>query len=276
VTRPDSLPVAPAVPPPAALPAVPPVGQPVLQRRSVRFAGLLAVAAALGGSLAACGSSSDGPSLSSTSTSASPTASVPASASAEVAAQAKALLNRVHFAEAKLSTDYAWVANAVGTKTSVSASSVVLFVPQRKALSDAHGAMANAAKAARTAAQATPRNCPVVVSQRQAAYAAYNKGVAAYNSFVPAANSALTSLGHTTADRAAVQRAFNEVKAFSAAHPEADINMGTETSLAFAHSPADDKALTDAVHAAQTSLAATYSDLQKTRGNVANIAPTCG
>lgn len=257
-------------------PDSPPVLLPVVQRRSVRYAGLVAVAAALGGSLVACGSSSDGPSLSSASSSASSTASVPASASAAVTAQAKALLNRAHFAEAKLATDYSWVASAVGSKTSVSASNVVLFVPQRKALSDAHGAMANAAKAARSAAQATPRNCPVVASQRQAAYTAYNNAVAAYNSFVPAANAALTALGHTTTDRAAVASAFNEVKSFATAHPEADINMGTETSLAFAHSPADDKALTDAVNAAQTSLSSTYADLQKTRGNIANIAPTCG
>jgi hypothetical protein len=256
VTRPDHLPVS--------------------QYRFVRYAGAFAVAAALTGSLAACGSSSDGPSLSSSTTTNSPAASAPASASTAVAAQAKALLARVHFAEAKLATDYAWVASAVGSKTPVSTSNLSLFVTQRAALSNAHGAITNAAHAARSAAQATPRNCPVVASQRAAAYTAYNNGVAAYNSFVPAANAALTALGHTTADRAAVQSTFNELKAFATAHPEADINMGTETSLAFAHSPADDKALTDAVHSAQSSVASAYADLQKTRGNIATIAPTCG
>ena len=184
-------------------------------------------------------------------------------------AQAKALLARLHFAEAKLATDYSWVAAAEGSKSSVSASNVTLFVTQRSALSNAHGAVANAAHAARSAAQATPRNCPVVASQRQAAYAAYNSGVAAYNSFGPAANAALAALSHTTADRAAVQSALNELKTFADAHPEADVNMGTETGLAFAHSPSDDKALTDAVHAAQSSVASTYADLQKVRANVA-------
>jgi hypothetical protein len=52
--------------------------------------------------------------------------------------------------------------------------------------------------------------------------------------------------------------------------------LGTETGLAFAHSPADDTALTTAVHSAQASVASTYADLQKLRGNVALIAPTCG
>jgi hypothetical protein len=256
VTRPDHLPEPP--------------------NRFVRYAGAVAVAAALGGSLAACGNSSNGPSLSSA-TSTSPSASsVPASASTAVAAQAKALLARVHFAEAKLATDYSWVASAVDSKTSLSAKNVLLFPSQRAALSNAHGSLSNAAHAARSAAQATPRNCPVVASQRATAYTAYNNGVAAYNNFVPAANAALAALGHTSADRAAVQSTFNAVKSFAAAHPEADINMGTETSLAFAHSPADDKVLTDAVHSAQTSLGSTYADLTKTRGNVALIAPTCG
>ena len=35
-------------------------------------------------------------------------------------------------------------------------------------------------------------------------------------------------------------------------------------------------ALTAAVHSAQSSVASTYADLQKLRGNVALIAPTCG
>jgi hypothetical protein len=249
---------------------------PVTQYRFVRYAGAVAVAAALGGSLAACGSSSAGPSLSGATSSATPSVSAPTSASTAVAAQAKALLARLHFAEAKLSTDYSWVASAEGSKSSVSASNITLFVTQRSALSSAHGAVASAAHAARSAAQATPRNCAVVASQRQAAYAAYNNGVAAYNSFGPAANAGLVALSHTTADRAAVQSALNEVKTFADAHPEAGINMGTETGLAFAHSPSDDKALTDAVHAAQSSVASTYSDLQKVRANVATISPTCG
>jgi hypothetical protein len=249
---------------------------PVSRYRFVRYAGAVTVAAALTASLAACGSTAKGPSLSSATVSTKPSASAPTTASAAVVAQAKALLARLHFAEAKLSSDYAWVAAAQGSKTSGSASNVTLFVTPRSALSNAHGAVANAAHAARSAAQATPRNCPVVASQRQAAYAAYNNGVAAYNSFGPAANAALTALSHTAADRAAVQSALNELKTFAAAHPEADINMGTETGLAFAHSPADDAALTSAVHSAQSSVASTYADLQKVRANVATIAPTCG
>lgn len=247
---------------------------PVSRYRLVRYAGAVAVAAALTGSLAACGSSDKGPSLSSA-TIATPTTAAPVSESAAVAAQAKALLARVHFAEAKLASDYGWVNAAAGSKPA-STKDVRLFGSLTTALSNAHGAIANAAHAARSAAQATPRNCPVVASQRATAYNAYNSGAAAYNSFVPAANAGLTALGHTATDRAAVQSAFNELKAFAAAHPEANINMSIETSLASAHSAGDDKALTDAIHAAQTSMGSTYADLQKIRGNVATIAPTCG
>jgi hypothetical protein len=249
---------------------------PVLSRRSVRYAGLVAVAAALGVSLTGCGSSSQGPSLSSATVSASPSGSVPATASAAVTAQAKALLAKLHFAEAKLASDYAWVATATGGSKGAPSKNLLLFTTQRTALGSAHGAITNAVHAARSAAQATPRNCPVVASQRQAAYTASNNGVAAYNAFLPAANSALTALGHTGTDRAAVESAYNAVKSFAAAHPEANINMSTETSLAYAHSAGDDKALTDAVHSAQTSMGSTYADLQKLRGNVASIAPSCG
>lgn len=257
-------------------PDSPPVQLPVVQRRYVRYAGLVAAAAALSGSLAACGKSANGPSLSSATVTSTPSASAPTSESAAVAAQAKALLARLHSAETKLAGDYSWVTSSTGGKSTGAKSGVAVFDAQRSALSGAQNALTNAAHAARSAAQATPRNCPVVASQRQAAYAAYNKGMAAFNSFVPAATAALAALGHTAGDRAVVQSAYNEVKAFAAAHPEADINMSVETSLAAAHSAGDDKALTDAIHAAQTSVFSGYADLQKTRGNVANIAPSCG
>jgi hypothetical protein len=242
-----------------------------------RYAAGVAGLAAAVGVLAGCGGSSQSPSLSTTPVSGSTSLSqAPSSASPKVAAQAKAALALAHAAEARLNADYAWVAAAAGTKTSLAAKTVVLYPTQKAALAAAHGAMVNASHAARAAAQATPRDCGTVVAQRGAAYAAYNTGMAAYASFVPAANTAVAELAKSPADRAAVSAAFKQLQSLATAHPEAGIDLALESGLATAHGSADDALLLAAVHAAQTSLAATAADLQKVRANIAQIAPTCG
>ena len=251
--------------------------RPSTGRRPFSYAAGLAAAGILAATLAGCGSSTSSPTLSAASTSgAASTPSATGSASAAVAAQAKALLARVHFAEAKLGNDYTWVAAALGPHTSLAASNVLLFVSERSAVNGAKGAMVNAAHAARSAAQASPRDCATVASQRQVAYRAYDTGVAAYNDFVRQGECRprrpRQGAGGPRDGAAGLQRA--EVLRRRA--PRANINMGTESGLALAHGTADDAALKSAVQSAQTSLAAAYASLQKVRGNVANIAPVCG
>jgi hypothetical protein len=238
-----------------------------------RVASLLATGALVTVGLAGCGSSANGSALSLSTTSANPSPTV--SVSAALAAQAKAAQADFMTSVAKLNAQYSWLPAALGTG-SLAAKTPILFQPARKAMSDAKGTMSSAAKAARAAAQASPKDCGTVAAQRARSNAAYSTGVAAYNAFVPQASQALAGLAAAPALRKTAQADGAALTALAQAHPELGINAANVSAQLVAHTPSDDAVLLTATQKAQSDLSAASADLAKVNGNVAQIAPTCG
>lgn len=232
----------------------------------------------LAGTLAACGGSGaaqtpepSGPVPSVTSTASADAAKV-AAANAAVAKPLAAL----EAAQQTVNADYRWVAAAAGQEAVNDPAKQVFWRNYLRPIAGARAAASGAVRKARQGAQANPRVCSAVVSNKAIIARALSTARIENQKLQAAAADALAQLSKVGPHRAAVDKALAALLAARAAHPESTLPVESAVTLARAHSAAEEQQLRATIERSKAAAAVDLQQVERIADNAASIGVPCG